>query len=277
MTDTANIFRVLVPCDYSQASRQALEAAAEFDWRMPVEMFVLTVEEPLQTGAQPVVAQRELSEDSTAFPAAIKIRRLHMKGRFLHAVLDVVDTHCIDLIIAGTRGARGWDGIFMGSHAERIVRVAPVPVLTIQQRPHFRGLSDIVVPIDINHDPAELRSCLSKLPGLLHCRFHLLYITESPDSERTAMDQLAEYAGRLRLEHCITSVINAENVADAILKYAAHIGADLIAMGTMGIPDPAHMFRPSITADVVNHTRVPVLTCPLWRRQALIPHQTLLQ
>jgi hypothetical protein len=40
-------------------------------------------------------------------------------------------------------------------------------------------------------------------------------------------------------------------------------GADLIAIGTYGNPEPSHMYRPSVTADIVNHANLPVLTLPL--------------
>ncbi|OJV21759.1 MAG: universal stress protein UspA [Dyadobacter sp. 50-39] len=271
MDDSADILRILVPFDCSQAGRLALQATAEFEWQMPVKIFVLTVEEDIGARAQPVNAGSELSQWISAFPPAIKIHPLHVTGRFVDSVLDVVDTHHIDLIVVGTRGARGWDGVFMGSHAERIVRVAPVPVLSIQQRPHFARTAEILVPVDIHSDPAELRVCLSRYSQMLDSRFHLLYIdTDAPGIGRASAQQLEEYAQKLALSHCVTSVVIAEDITEAILKFAAQIGADMIAMGTLGNPDPAHMFRPSITADVVNHARIPVLTCPL--RQVLISH-----
>lgn len=271
MNDSADILRILVPFDYSQAGRLALEVAAKFEGQVHVEIFMLTVEQDIGTRTQPVDAGSELGQRISAFPPAVKIQPLHVTGRFVDSVLDVVDAHHIDLIVVGTRGARGWDGVFMGSHAERIVRVSPVPVLSIQQRPHFPGSAEILVPVDIYADPAELRFCLSRFSHLLDSRFHLLYIdTNATGPARASAQQLEEYAHKLALSHCATSIIIAEDITEAILKFAAQIGADMIAIGTLGHPDPAHMFRPSITADVVNHARIPVLTCPL--RQAMIQH-----
>lgn len=271
MNDSADILRILVPFDDSQAGRLALEVAVKFERQMNVEIFMLTVEEDIGARVQPVNVRSELGRWISAFPPAVKIHPLHLKGRFVDSVLDMVDARHIDLIIVGTRGARGWDGVFMGSHAERIVRVSPVPVLTIQQRPHFAGSAEISVPVDIHSDPAELRVCLSRYNHKLDSRFHLLYIdTDAHGLVRASEQQLEEYAQKLALSHCVTSIVIAEDIADAILKFAAQIGADMIAMGTLGNLDPAHMFRPSITADVVNHARIPVLTCPL--RQALIQH-----
>lgn len=271
MNDSADILRILVPFDYSEAGRMALEVAAKFEGQVHVEIFILTVKEGVGTRTQPVDVGSKLGQWISAFPPAVRIHPLHVTGRFVDSVLDVVDARHIDLIVIGTRGARGWDGVFMGSHAERIVRVSPVPVLSIQQRPHFARSAEILVPVDIHADPAELRFCLSRFSHMLDSRLHLLYIdTNAPGLARASAQQLEEYAHKLALSHCATSIVIAEDIAEAILKFAAQIGADMIAMGTLGNPDPAHMFRPSITADVVNHARIPVLTCPL--RQALIQH-----
>ena len=51
-------------------------------------------------------------------PAAPEIVELAAQGGF-------------DLIVMGTRGRRGLSRLFMGSVAERVVRTAPCPVLTV--------------------------------------------------------------------------------------------------------------------------------------------------
>lgn len=272
MTNSNSRFRILIPCDYSEACRQALDACAKFDWKIPVEVFILTVQDPTQPGSYGQNADRQLSEWLTAFPAGIQIQRLNTNGRFVNAVLEALTRHGIDLVIAGTRGSRGWDGVFVGSHAEKIVRVSPVPVLAIQHPPRIAGTRDIVVPIDLDYDPGVLRGCLTKMRRLFSGRFHFLYVETNPaGDEQAAMELLTEYSRKLGIGHYENAVVNADEVAAGILKYAAQIGAGMIAIGTMGNPDPAHMFRPSVAADLVNHARIPVFTCPLRQREVSIP------
>jgi nucleotide-binding universal stress UspA family protein len=43
-----------------------------------------------------------------------------------------VRTHGVDLIVMGTKGKTGLDRMIMGSTAERVVRTAPCPVLSIR-------------------------------------------------------------------------------------------------------------------------------------------------
>jgi nucleotide-binding universal stress UspA family protein len=48
----------------------------------------------------------------------------------------------IDLVIVGTHGKGGIEHFAIGSVAERVVRLAPCPVLTIRHPPHQRMLAD---------------------------------------------------------------------------------------------------------------------------------------
>ena len=46
-------------------------------------------------------------------------------------ILDYIGDEEIDLVIMGTHGRKGLDRIFFGSVTDRVVRMSPVPVLTI--------------------------------------------------------------------------------------------------------------------------------------------------
>lgn len=49
-----------------------------------------------------------------------------------HAIIDYAAESGIDLIVIGTHGRRGLSHVVMGSVAEKIVRTAPCPVLTVR-------------------------------------------------------------------------------------------------------------------------------------------------
>ena len=52
-------------------------------------------------------------------------------GNPAQKILDYIGDEEIDLVIMGTHGRRGFDRIFFGSVADRVVKMSPVPVLTI--------------------------------------------------------------------------------------------------------------------------------------------------
>jgi nucleotide-binding universal stress UspA family protein len=65
------------------------------------------------------------------------------EGRPAHALTEFATASHIDLIIVGTHGRRGLSHALMGSVAERVVRTAPCPVLTVREREHEFATRDL--------------------------------------------------------------------------------------------------------------------------------------
>ncbi len=53
-------------------------------------------------------------------------------GDPLFAIVEYARTEHVDLIVMGTHGRTGLSHLFLGSVAERVVRAAPCPVLTVR-------------------------------------------------------------------------------------------------------------------------------------------------
>jgi nucleotide-binding universal stress UspA family protein len=52
-------------------------------------------------------------------------------GSPIEVILDTIDSNDIHAVVMGTTGRRGSDRILLGSVAEKTVRSAPVPVITV--------------------------------------------------------------------------------------------------------------------------------------------------
>ena len=63
------------------------------------------------------------------------------------AIVDYAAQERIDLIVAGTHGRGGVAHLLMGSVAERIVRTAPCPVLTVRHPEHEFVIPDALVAV----------------------------------------------------------------------------------------------------------------------------------
>ena len=51
------------------------------------------------------------------------------------AIAETAAAHKVDLIVMGTRGLTGLRHVLLGSVAERTIRIAPCPVLTVKGKP----------------------------------------------------------------------------------------------------------------------------------------------
>ena len=136
--------KILVPLDGSPGSEKALHEAAELAEQFAAKVFLLHVREPLTAVeylgysdpdpkaqiefGQEVLAQglQQLKEEGLE-----EMETVFQEGQPAHTILQYAEQLEVDLIVMGTHGRRGLDHVLMGSVAEKVVRLSPVPVLTV--------------------------------------------------------------------------------------------------------------------------------------------------
>jgi nucleotide-binding universal stress UspA family protein len=67
--------------------------------------------------------------------ASATIRRVIMSNQAAEAIVTYAASAAIDMIVIGTHGRTGVSRLLYGSVAERVVRTAPCPVLTVHAAP----------------------------------------------------------------------------------------------------------------------------------------------
>ena len=63
-----------------------------------------------------------------------KVRYVVASGNPFEKILDAAETHRVDLIVLATHGRTGVKRLLIGNVAEKVVRHAPCPVLTVKPR-----------------------------------------------------------------------------------------------------------------------------------------------
>jgi nucleotide-binding universal stress UspA family protein len=132
---------ILVPTDGSDgvepAIKRALDLAAQYDATVHA-LYAVEAVPGMDHGAEQLVdALQEEGERSTKDVAEqARERGLTAEtdirvGAPHQAILDYADEHGVDLVVMGTHGRTGLDRMLLGSVAEKVVRLAPVPVLTV--------------------------------------------------------------------------------------------------------------------------------------------------
>jgi len=133
--------RILVPVDFSEHSKRAIEVAFSLlagDGAMHVVHIVDTpiyptfypgpVAPPVQIDSNLTREVREhLDEWLSGREAELSLR----DGDPFHGILDACGEIEPQLIVMGTRGLTGLSHLLLGSVTEKVVRRAPVPVLTV--------------------------------------------------------------------------------------------------------------------------------------------------
>jgi nucleotide-binding universal stress UspA family protein len=137
------IKHILVPVDLSEISIQALDYATDLAAFFKAKLLILFVAEPLYYGGDlglVIEEQQRLGhEQLTRLEERVRKRgrpceTLLLRGTPYQTISDAARRRAADLIVMGTHGRTGLSHLVMGSVADRVVRTAPCPVITVPPR-----------------------------------------------------------------------------------------------------------------------------------------------
>ncbi len=150
--DMPTITRILAPVDFSPGSKAALDYALLFADRFNAELTILHVWEiPHQlrpdlmvwlegTDRLPMenILLKQAKDEMDAFMAQLpeevrgRVATRAEQGNVVRTIVHIAESEGYDLLVVGTHGRTGLAHVVMGSVAERVVRNATCPVLTVR-------------------------------------------------------------------------------------------------------------------------------------------------
>ncbi len=148
------IKKILVPIDFSDYSLKALSYAIDFAQLTNAELFIVYVIEPIIYPTDFTLGEvvptfestievnfseqlKKLAEEQIG--DKLKYNLITKEGRPFLEIINAAKETDADLIIIATHGHTGMEHILFGSTAEKVVRKAPCPVLSL--RDPIKGFS----------------------------------------------------------------------------------------------------------------------------------------
>jgi nucleotide-binding universal stress UspA family protein len=306
------IRRILCPVDFSDHSRRALDhaiAIARWYESTVTALHVFSSAPVAAFGPGPVIFEPivltlgdrdQLLADTKAFAEAegapgIAIEAVVREGSTAREILEQAASMKADLLVIGTHGRSGVERLVLGSVAEKVLRKAGCPVMTVPI-----GLPDavpagpvlfkrILCPVDFSESSMHALEYATSMAQEADGQLTLLHVIEHEfqnaaddvagiayDAGMTIADFLKQRdeALRRRLEDAIAgarefctteSLITHGKPWREVLRVATERQSDLIVMGIQGRGAADLLFFGSTTQHVVREASCPVLTL---RRQA---------
>jgi nucleotide-binding universal stress UspA family protein len=293
------ITRILCPIDFSEYSRHALHHAlgladaydaqvtAVHVLQMPAPV---TAAYPLQYPAYVWTAQdlENLDRDLAQFVQVPGARRpvasLVAQGNAGSEIVRQASLLPADLLVMGTHGRSGFERFMLGSVAERVVRHAPCPVLTVPPKaPDAAGHEPIryrriLCAVDFSEASLEALSEAAALARDAEGTLTVIHVVEPlpdyvpavpgipltdydrrvPEPVRTRLQEVTLEAARgLR---AVREIATAGRPHEEILRAAAEDGAALIVIGVEGRGVVDIAFFGSTANRVLRGASCPVLT-----------------
>lgn len=292
------IRRILFPTDFSDAASGALPHAAGLARRHEAELVVfharlLFADDPnrpefqfLDEGAYEDQIQQSLGEVRASIDDSAGVSTLVERGpSAASAILQVCEQHGIDMIVMGTHGRSALGHFLLGSEAEKVVRHAACPVLTVASaRPDYRSNPDyrkVLVAYDFSDHARAAAVRAVELAGTYGADVTALFVVEQeivpafygvwsqqivrdlPEIRESAVSALGEALGEAGLADVNVQVEAGSGDGRAhseIARVAADGQYDLIVMGTHGLSGIDRFLLGSTTEKLVRVAPCPVLS-----------------
>lgn len=140
---------ILCPTDFSDHSHEALKVSSELAAEFAAKLLVLHVVAPLEypigafeladsdlrrfeEGRKASAAKALGQTISDYVPSNVESESMLLVGEVGAEILRVVEERDVGLIVIATHGASRWRHMLFGSVTDKIVRLAPCPVLTVR-------------------------------------------------------------------------------------------------------------------------------------------------
>jgi nucleotide-binding universal stress UspA family protein len=207
--------KVLVPVDFSDNSKNALDYAIPLAKKLNMKLILLHAFHPSMMEALKDSFKVINHEDIIGTPADMKILlnnwkeavikaapELQCESIFLESNLsdeinDLIEENAIDFIIMGTKGATGLKSVFIGSNALKIIDTAICPVMAIPTDYKFTEYSTIAFASDYHDSDKFSIQFLIDIAKPFKSSLEVVHIANEDIKPRFEEDLLANFKNEI--------------------------------------------------------------------------------
>ncbi len=187
------------------------------------------------------------------------------KGKVYKEIAQLAKEKEADLILVGTHGTSGYDPFWIGSNANKLISIAPCPVITIRLGVDInRDLTKIVLPLDDTRETRQKVAITTDIAHYFNAEVYVLGLyTSSVDHYRNMIDsyidQVSKHFVKFGVRHQVHK-IEAGNVTKATIEFATQIEANLITIMTEQTTSAMNLWLGPYAQQMVNQSPIPVLS-----------------
>ena len=224
------------------------------------KLFTLKLIEKTRKQLQKAVSDPRLS--------AVRVDGQMRVGNAYHGMRTIIAEQKVDLVVMGTSGKTGVEGMLIGSNTDKIIRTSHCPVLTVVKKPVTTDFKSIVYATSMSANEEVFSRVVKRTQQIYGATVHLVRINTPGDFQRDYIVKgyMEKFAKKLLLKNFTMNIFNDLSVEEGIIRFADQVNADLIAMATHGRSGFAHVIAGSVAEEVASHSSRPVLTYVVKRK-----------
>lgn len=259
-----NAYKVLVPHDFSAIADNAVSHAAKLAKSFNGEVYILHV---VGKNKELEDARKKLDKvvEDTETKYGVSVAGIVRIGNIFEDIGDAASEIGTGYIVMGTHGAKGMQKI-MGSYALKVISHSKIPFIVVQEKgPSATDTyDDICVPIDYSDVTKQKLTIAVNIATHFGSKIHIFSAKEDDEFLQVKLDRELKFARNYfeekKVNYDIVAAEESGNFKQQLIKYAAEIDADMIAIvntreGAL-LPD---MFGSDEQEVIANEAQIPVL------------------
>lgn len=268
---------ILVPVDFTKFSENAVRFAGYFAEKKGMAVKLLHIIEESKNNLLPLIG----SKDKKNYMPELKDTAEQQLSNYADQLIpenteksykvistsksitnEILAERC-DLIVMGRRRPENKEAFWVGSHAEKIVRLASSPVITISEFPEDYAIKNIAFASDFKETKAKpVIQRVFDLANIFDAELNFVYVQLNRDFINTdsSEDKINTFMENLNLQSQNLNIYVSDLPEEGITRYVEDNPTDLLCMCTHGRTGLAHFFRQSVAENISAYSSVPVLT-----------------
>lgn len=266
---------IVIPIDFSNDSIKGIDLALLFTSEVKTDIRLVYVQKKSSDYNSPGHFEKEKQWADVKFKEILdkyepklkndsSLKYIIKSGKIYKEIVNQIESHTKGLVISSIQGASGFEELFMGSNAFKIISATEKPVLTAGMGPIPKNIKKIVMPLDVTSDTRQKIPFTAELAKLFDAEIHIITVSNSKGKRITErLKAYSKQASGYLFNQDVpykTKSLYGDNIIDLIVIYADSVEADMITI--MKKQSRSLNFMSNLTHQLLNRSKIPVMTLP---------------
>lgn len=272
--------KILVPVGFSEQSLSALKQACLIAKIKKSEVIILSVIEeqskirgllldnPFEEIRNKVKDKLDEISKKHSNKFSVKVDSMVASGKIYEQIIEVSLLINANLIVMGTNGSpKGVIKKFIGSNAERVVRLSNIPVITIKENTSTENFDNIILPLDLGKETKEKVTFAIEYARYWNSTIRIVsvFLKDNTNEKNILiknLNQVSSFISNAGVK-CTSELIEGEkkqSLGDFVINYEKKFESDLIIIMTKK-EELALSNNLSVTARfIIHNSKIPVMS-----------------